>query len=62
MKKKKSLSTSSIVLIVAASVIALFLIVAGIFMIYVAASDAIYPNVYIAWMQVIDGDDLTPAM
>lgn len=21
-----------------------------------------YPNVYIAWMQVIDGDDLTPAM
>lgn len=64
MKKKKKLSTSSIVLIVAAALIALFLIVAGIFMIYVAASDAIYPNVYIAGINVggMDQEEATEAL
>lgn len=52
MKKKKNLSRKAVVLIVAAVVLALAIIAATVFCVGIAASDKIYPNVYIASFNV----------
>jgi len=54
MEKKKKLSTAAIVMIVAAVILGLMIIAVAAFSIFVATSEDIYPNVYIAGVNVGD--------